>query len=372
MMRKFTAMAVFLAFVSVQYVYSKDAFVPDSGARKDGIINPAPPMKLPDNSYVQKAIRYQLGNREWFSKMLGLSKYYFPIYEKAFREAGIPDELKYISVIESELNPHAVSRAGAAGPWQFLYEKGKQYGLAVNDSIDERKDPVLASKAAAVYLKNGYNEYKDWMLAVASYNCGPNRIKWAMESAGGQKDYWAIRQYLPVETQNYVPKFIATVNIMTKPSVYNLVADHYGPTAYQTELLTVDKPVSLADIATQGGIPLHDLTILNPSYSRLKVNATTDKPRDLVIPYQPQFIYEAICRFLGVPGNRPIIVSANAVQLAPPKKMYYISYKVQDGDTLATIAEKFKVSGGEEELKRYNKLNGEITAGTLLKIGQEE
>lgn len=195
----------------------------DSLTFKQALILMENKVPLPYNEYVARYINiYTASQKPRFSKVLGLSKYYFPIYEKIFRERNVPEELKYISVIESSLDPNAVSRVGATGLWQFMYETGKLYGLNINESTDERKDPVKACNAAASYLLDSYFLYDDWLLAIASYNCGRNNIKWAMEKAGGKKDFWSIREYLPVETQNYVPAFIATAYLMNNYQQHNI------------------------------------------------------------------------------------------------------------------------------------------------------
>jgi membrane-bound lytic murein transglycosylase D len=158
------------------------------------------------NEYVQSYIEVYARNREEMGRVLGLAKYYFPIYEKAFRDAGIPDELKYLSVVESKLDPLAISRVGAAGPWQFMYTTAKIYGLNMDDYVDDRRDPIQASYAAAAYLKDAYEEFGDWLLAIASYNCGKSNVEHAIDKAGAS-DFWSIRQYLPAETRNYVPAY---------------------------------------------------------------------------------------------------------------------------------------------------------------------
>lgn len=213
------------------------------------------------NESVRKTIESYASQKKRFAEMLGLSKYYFPIYEKVFRERGIPEEIKYLSVLESSLDANAVSRAGATGPWQFLYEVGKIWGLTINDSIDERKDAVLAANAAASYLLDSYNQYGDWLLAIASYNCGKNRVKWAIEDSGGKKDYWAIRKYLPAETRNYIPAYIATVYIMNNYQKHDIFPEAGYLT--ETETIPVKSVVSFDEISRQSGVTMNQLIYLN-------------------------------------------------------------------------------------------------------------
>ena len=165
------------------------------------------------NAAVSQYIETLTKHKEQVGKMLGLSNYYFPVYEKVFKEFGLPEELKFLSVVESALNPHAVSRVGATGPWQFMFGTAKAYGLTINKDVDERKDPVQASKAAAAYLKDAFAQFDDWLLAIASYNCGRGAVSRAIVKAGGKADFWAISPYLPAETRNYVPKFLSLIHI---------------------------------------------------------------------------------------------------------------------------------------------------------------
>jgi len=165
------------------------------------------------NEYVQTYIDLYMQNRDEMGQVIGLSKYYFPIYEKAFRDAGIPEEIKFLSIVESKLDPNAVSRVGATGPWQFMFTTAKLYGLNMDSYVDERRDPIQATYAAAAYLKDAYQEFGDWLLAIASYNCGKSNVERAVEKAGAN-DFWSARQYLPAETRGYVPAFIAMNYVM--------------------------------------------------------------------------------------------------------------------------------------------------------------
>lgn len=319
------------------------------------------------NESVRKTIDAYTSQKKRFGEMLGLSKYYFPIYEKIFRERGIPDEIKYLSVLESSLDANAVSRAGATGPWQFLYEVGKIWGLRINDSIDERKDPVLAANAAASYLLDSYNQYGDWLLAIASYNCGKNRVKWAIEDSGGKKDYWSIRKYLPAETQNYIPAYIATVYIMNNYQKHDIFPEA-GYLA-ETETIPVKSVVSFEDISRQSGVTMNQLIYLNPSYKKLVINGTETSPRNIVIPVLPTYTYNSLCKMLGLSGR--FIPEPNIPEkAAAPVTTYYIVYYVQEGDTIASIAGKFS-GATEEQIKAANSLKTSVLkTGMMLKIRQ--
>ena len=162
------------------------------------------------NSYVQRYIDVFTTKRKTeIGKMLGLGNYYFPIFEKALAAYKIPQEFKYLPIIESSMNPMAVSKSGATGLWQFMYTTGKVYGLTIDDFVDERRDPIAASYAAAAYLKDAYKEFGDWLLALAAYNCGSGTVRRAILKVGINPTFWDIQSYLPAETRSYVPAFIA-------------------------------------------------------------------------------------------------------------------------------------------------------------------
>jgi membrane-bound lytic murein transglycosylase D len=335
------------------------------------------------NRYVQAIINSYTNNHKLrFSKILGLSKYYFPIYERVFREKGLPEELKYLSAVESDLRCNAVSRAQAVGPWQLLEPVGRRLGLTVNDSLDERRDPILSSYAAADYLLESYEMYHDWLLVIASYNCGHNNIRWATEKANGAKDYWSIRQYLPVETQNYVPAFIATVYMMNnykKHGVRPADADF----KIFTSSVEVNRRVTLHAVAKALNVSLYELTMLNPAYKNQVINGTATAPRRLVVPELKPYIQNALADAMKiteplygdlklnyvvpVEEHRPALAAAGGKYV---QKDFYITYRVQEGDTLGSIAEKFKGTT-EEEIRVINKLKHYgVKAGMVLKIIQ--
>ncbi|MDF2431574.1 MAG: rane-bound lytic murein transglycosylase, partial [Mucilaginibacter sp.] len=244
------------------------------------------------NEYVQSYIDIYTHNRDEMGHVLGLTKYYFPIYEKAFRDAGIPDEIKYLSIVESKLDPMAVSRVGATGPWQFMFTTGKLYGLNIDDYVDDRRDPIQASYAAAAYLKDAYEEFGDWLLAIASYNCGKSNVEHAIERAGAT-DFWSIRQYLPVETRGYVPAYIAVAYVMNYYNKHNIVAQPCD-FAIKTDTVLVNKYISLSTVSQVLNIDVKRLAILNPAYKRQIVNGTAKAPRRLVIPQIEKNKYSAL------------------------------------------------------------------------------
>lgn len=240
-------------------------------------------MEMVYNDVVQKFIdRYSGRLRHSISYMLGASNFYIPIFEEALETYQLPLELKYLPIIESALNPTAVSRMGATGLWQFMIGTGKQYGLQVNSLVDERRDPVKSSYAAARYLKDLYKVFGDWNLVIAAYNCGPENINKAIHRANGDKDYWKIYPYLPKETRGYVPAFIAANYIMTYYSQHNICPMTTRLPA-KTDTVMVSRNVHMEQVAAVVGINIDLLRSLNPMYRRDVIPGATE-PMPLRLP----------------------------------------------------------------------------------------
>ena len=239
-------------------------------------------MEMAYNDVVQKFIdRYSGRLRRSISYMLGASNFYMPIFEEALEMYQLPLELKYLPIIESALNPKAVSRVGATGLWQFMLATGKQYGLQVNSLVDDRRDPVKSSHAAARYLRDLYKIFGDWNLVIAAYNCGPENINKAIRRAGGtNKDYWHIYPYLPRETRGYVPAFIAANYIMTYYSLHNICP---MTTRLPAKTDTVKRSVHLEQVAAVMGLNIDLLRSLNPMYRRDIIPGSTE-PMALRLP----------------------------------------------------------------------------------------
>lgn len=240
-------------------------------------------MEMPYNEVVQKFIdRYATKLRRSVGYMLGASNFYMPIFEQALETYNLPLELKHLPVIESALSPKATSRVGAAGLWQFMIATGKQYGLEVTSLVDDRRDPIRSSDAAARYLRDLFRIYNDWSLVIAAYNCGPENVNKAIHRAGGEKDYWAIYKYLPRETQGYVPAFIAANYIMTYYCDHNICPMRTTLPA-KTDTLILNRDVHFRQIAAVTGIDIEELRTLNPQYRRDIVNGYS-KPSILRLP----------------------------------------------------------------------------------------
>lgn len=234
-------------------------------------------MEMGYNDIVQRFIdRYMARLRHSVSYMLGATNFYVPIFEEALEAYQVPLELKYLPVIESALNPRAVSRVGATGLWQFMLGTGKQYGLEVNSLVDERRDPVRSSYAAARYLRDLYRIFGDWNLVIAAYNCGPGNINKAIHRSGGEKDYWRLYPYLPAETRGYVPAFIAANYAMTYYCEHG-ICPMSTKLPLETDTVVVDRDVHLEQIAKVLDLDIEMLRSLNPQYRRDIVPGATKK-----------------------------------------------------------------------------------------------
>lgn len=318
------------------------------------------------NQIVRRFIElYIYQRRQQVSNMLAVGEYYFPIFEQALEENGLPLELKYLPVIESGLNPNAVSRAGAAGLWQFIYSTGKVYGLQINSLTDERRDPVKSTQAAMLFLKALYDMFGDWNLAIAAYNCGPGNVRKAIARSGGSRDFWKIYYHLPRETRSYVPLFIAANYAMYYHEAhgicpaqlnYRLVADTF----------MIHQNMHFQQIADVCHVPIESLKQLNPHFRNNIAHGTADKPGILYLPaeYTPTFItfQDSIANY-----KRQELLTAN-LSKAPAKvgnraEGEAIVYRVRSGDNLYNIARKYHVT--VKQLKTWNSLKSD-----MLRVGQ--
>jgi membrane-bound lytic murein transglycosylase D len=320
------------------------------------------------NEYVQSYIDIFIHNRDEMGHVLGLSKYYFPIYEKVFHDAGIPDEIKYLSIVESKLDPYAVSRVGATGPWQFMFTTAKLYGLNIDDYVDDRRDPIQASYAAAAYLKDAYQEFGDWLLAIASYNCGASNVERAVKKAGAN-DFWSIRQYLPVETRGYVPAFIAVAYVMNFYKKHNIVPQPCN-FSLKTDTVLVNKSISLNTIGQVLDINIKELAILNPAYKRQIINGTTAVPKRLVIPQINNEKYSALYNALNSPDateKTSRSVSASYDENKPEKTSSF--HIIKHGETLRDIADDYGVE--LQDIKVWNHLHSnKAIVGQRLRLSE--
>ncbi|MDL2213382.1 transglycosylase SLT domain-containing protein [Bacteroides sp. OttesenSCG-928-N06] len=331
-------------------------------------------MEMPYNAIVRRFIDQYTGRlRNNVALMLSAANFYIPIFEEALDAYNLPLELKYLPIIESALNPSAVSRAGASGLWQFMLRTGKVYGLESNSLVDERRDPIKATWAAAQYLKELYNIYKDWNLVIAAYNCGPGNVNKAIRRSGGKTDYWEIYNNLPRETRGYVPAFIAANYVMTYYCDHNICPLETNMPA-DTDTLTITKRLHFEQVAELCGVDIEQLRSLNPQYRR-NVIPGDQKPFTLRLPHTE------LCTFIDKQDsiyahradelfNRKRVEVANTPATgnkatAGSGKLSY--HKIKNGETLSTIAARYRVS--VNDIKRWNGLrNNQIIAGKQLKI----
>lgn len=345
-------------------------------------------MEMPYNDIVRKFIdRYTGRLRHSVSYMLGASNFYTPIFEEALEAYGLPLELKYLPVIESALNPKATSHAGAAGLWQFMVATGKQYGLEVNSLVDERRDPIKSSYAAAQYLKDLYKIFNDWSLVIAAYNCGPENINKAIHRAGGEADYWKIYPYLPRETRGYVPAFIAANYVMNYYCEHNICPMRTTLPA-KTDTIIVSRDVHFKQIADVCGIDIEELRTLNPQYRRDIVNGS-NKPsvvrmpatvtntfianEDSIYNYQTEALF---ARRSLVEVDRTS--SSSYTRKSSTKRKSYSKKRrsrrsrvrrvtIRQGDTLSEIAERNHTT--VSKLRRLNGIKGNnIRAGKKIRV----
>ena len=373
----------------VNPVYSKEVY-------KERLARIPSVIELPYNDVVQKFIdRYSGRLRRSVSIMLGAQNFYMPTFEEALESYGLPLELKYLPVIESALNPNAVSRVGATGLWQFMLSTGKQYGLEVNSLVDERRDPVRASYAAAHYLRDLYKIFGDWNLVIAAYNCGPDNINKAIHRSNGATDYWQIYPYLPKETRGYVPAFIAANYIMNYYCDHNICpmqADLPG----KTDTVVVSRDVHFEQVAKVLGMEIGQIQQLNPQYRRNIVNGST-RPMALRLP--ATLVGKFIDNEDSIYAYRPDVLLAKRTEVdvnedAPSYSRHSSSSSrskssssrnsrhkgkkgkknkggrnvtIRQGDTLSEIAKRNGTT--VKKLKKLNKISGSgIRAGKKLRI----
>ena len=215
---------------------------------------------------------------------MAVSEYYFPMFEEHLAKYNIPLELKYLAIVESALNPKAKSRVGASGLWQFMYPTGKQYNLEVNSYVDERHDPLKATEAACQYLSHLYEIFGDWSLVLASYNAGPGNVSKAIRRSGGSQNYWNIRKFLPRETANYVPAFLATMYIYEFKKEHGILPKKATLTYFETDTIMVKKQMSFKHISELLDISVEQIEFLNPIYKLKVIPFEEDKAHYLRLP----------------------------------------------------------------------------------------
>lgn len=311
------------------------------------------------NNSVKRWIELYVYKRKKSSAILmGLSEYYYPFMREIFDKYGVPEELIYLTIIESGLNPIAVSPMGATGIWQFMHGTGKVYGLEVNTFVDDRRDPLKATDAAARHLRDLYKIFNDWGLAISAYNCGAGNVRKAISRSGGKTDFWSVRTYLPRETQNYFPAYIAALYLATYHKQHGIPSAKIS-IPFSVDTVMIHQELHFEQIAAVLEIEMEEIKILNPQYKRMVIPAYSD-------PYPLRLKNKDIIKFLEMKDSiyqykyaeyfTPIKVyqgmfSGEAVKSTDYKKNYHT---VKSKETLASISAKYGLS--VNELKQMNKL----------------
>lgn len=340
------------------------------------------PFNIEYNPGLENIIKSFLKNRKKsFERLMAISEYYFPLFEEALAKQNVPLEIKYLAVVESALNPKAVSKMGATGLWQFMYHTGKQYNLKIDSYVDDRSDPLKSSEAAAQYMTNMYRIFGDWDLVLASYNSGPGNVTKAIRRSGGQQNYWNIRKNLPKETQGYVPAFLATMYIYEYHKEHGIVPNRAVIKHFATDTILIKKEMSFKQISDLLDIPVSQLQLLNPSYKMNVVPVYRDQLHFLRLPKDKIYVFtsnedkiyayaehELNSRERAFQSTKAIAkkdtLSYDQQQITLSKTKFYT---VKQGDNLGAIADKYNVTVAD--IKKWNKLKSStIASGKSLKI----
>jgi membrane-bound lytic murein transglycosylase D len=327
------------------------------------------------NPQVQAFIdMYTLRRRDQVEKVLGLMPVYFPIFEEVFDKAGIPMEIKYLSIVESALNPHAISRVGATGAWQFMYYTARLYNLNIDTYVDERRDPYKSAVAAAEYFKNMYRIYKDWHLVIAAYNCGPGNVNKAIRRSGGKTNFWEISPYLPAETRGYVPAFMAACYVFNYPAEHNLYPQQIEFTYHQDTMHVVQCKLNLKELAETTGVEYEMLKNLNPE---LKTDFVpySEKGYVLRVPVKvsqiaasnPESVFKPSTVSIETPSIASNSTDASDSRQLVSGKGNVVYHTVRSGDVVGNIAKKYGVT--PSQIAQWNGLyKYRIKPGQKLKI----
>ena len=310
--------------------------------------------------------KYLIKRHKSFKTLILRSQYFFPMFEEALDKELVPLEIKYLSIVESSLRPTAKSSAGASGLWQFMFSTGKHFNLEVNSYVDERCDPIRSTNAAAQYLKKLYGVFGDWDLAMAAYNAGPGNVTKAIRRSGGYKNYWNIRPFLPKETANYIPAFLATLYIFEYADLHGFEKVKNQYSIIETDTVEVKQIISLEHIAKALNIEIESLEFLNPSYKLNIIPVVQGRKHYLRLPSK------LIGKFISNETELYELAQKQFEKREKPLPKFFkidskIKYKVKSGDYLGKIANKFKVK--ILDIKRWNGLKSDrIATGDRLII----
>jgi membrane-bound lytic murein transglycosylase D len=330
-------------------------------------------LELSYNKIVRNYIHVYTGKKkENLEIMLGLAEYYFPIFEEIFDYYDIPIEMKYMAVIESALNPRAVSRVGATGLWQFMYGTGRMYGLTINSIVDERRDPIKSTHAAAKFLQDLYDIYGDWILVIAAYNCGPGNVNKAIRRSGYKRNYWDIYYHLPRETRGHVPAYIAATYAMNYYQEHSLKPKPIEiPLAVDT--LIINDDLHLKQVAEVLDIPIKQLRDMNPQYRR-DIIPGKSQSFSIKLPVEYSFAFidleDSIFSYKDSLYFDPTYTLANPTRSQyvpqPPTGKTKLYYTVKSGDNPGYIASWYRV--GLSDLRYWNNIRNLIRVGQKLVV----
>ncbi len=333
------------------------------------------PFNIEYNQGLENVIKSFLKNRKrTFERLMGISQFYFPMFEESLASQNIPLEIKYLSVVESALNPRAVSRVGATGLWQFMYQTGKQYNLNINTYVDDRNDPLKSSNAATQYMNNMYKIFGDWDLVLASYNSGPGNVAKAIRRSGGQQNYWNIRKYLPKETQGYLPAFLATMYIFEYHKEHGIQPDKAIANHFATDTIMIKNTMTFKQISQLLDVPVAELQFLNPSYKREVIPFITGEDHFLRLPIDKIAVFTsnedkiyAYVQYEESRRERPyesMLASRDSISTTKSRLKYH---RVRRGDSLSEISSQYGIA--MSDLKKWNHLrSSKAPVGKKLKI----
>jgi membrane-bound lytic murein transglycosylase D len=326
-------------------------------------MNEKTPFNITYNSSLESVIKsFLTRRRDLMQRMMTASQFYFPLFEQELDNQNIPLEIKYLAIVESALNPKAMSRVGAKGLWQFMYSTGKMYGLDVSSYVDERHDPIMATKAASKYLSRLYDIFGDWDLALAAYNSGPGNVNKAIRRSGGYENYWNIRPFLPRETAGYLPAFLATMYIFEYAEEHGLQYKKAERPYFETDTIHVKNLITFDQISKLVDISNEELEMLNPAYKLNIIPKVEGKNYALRLPKSK------IGKFVANEEEIYAFVKKELDSLEKPLPSMItaqdqIRYRVKSGDYLGKIAERYGV--GVSQIKRWNGLRS-----NNLRVGQ--
>jgi len=344
------------------------------------------PFDIKYSPTLEKVIKNFLKNRsKSFERLMAVSEYYFPMFEEHLAKRNVPLEIKYLAIVESALNPKAKSRVGATGLWQFMYPTGKQYGLEVNSYVDERSDPLKATDAASKYLADLYEVFGNWEMVLASYNSGPGTVSKAIRRSGGKTNYWEIREYLPKETQGYVPAFLATLYIYEYHKEHGIVPKKATLPFIKTDTIHLKQAIAFSEISELLDISVDEIKLLNPKYKldfipnydqekhslRLPIDkisrfASNEKKIYAYLNYQKNYKLEKNIVDEIVTEKSSAIASNNSKSISSSSSKTYV---VKKGDTLSAIARKYGNITVAQLMKKNNIKNASsLKPGMKLKI----